>query len=143
MKCFIINLENETEKKQKMEERLHKTSLEYEFFDAVNGVPEGTLYDKTWRDPWYKRPLTEGEIGCSLSPLKSNGSGNPVNPSLKLPVAPVKPSVFKVAITLASISGTKSTIALPFDTETGPTNLIESLSLTSIGPDVINPVSPS
>ena len=76
---FVINLKKDTKKKEKITIRLNNANMlnKTTFFEAVNGTlidnnflkeKNITIYDK-WLDPFTKRPITKGEIGCSLSHL--------------------------------------------------------------------------
>lgn len=74
--CFIINLERCPEKRSRMIERMKKyPEIKYEFFNAIDGQNLTDEYMKkneysildVWMDPFHKRKITKGEIGCSLS----------------------------------------------------------------------------
>ena len=76
---FVINLKRDKEKKQRITQRLTNSNIidKTTIIEAVNGnlVDDNflkekniTIYEK-WSDPLTKRPITKGEIGCSLSHL--------------------------------------------------------------------------
>jgi len=74
--CFIINLSRCSEKKEKMIKKLSEIpELKYEFFNAIDGQEIDKNYlDNNgfellngWNDPFHKRKITKGEIGCTLS----------------------------------------------------------------------------
>lgn len=74
MKVYCINLKRSTERRAKMEVELGKTSLPYEFIDAIDGR---AMSDKEIKRVYsnirtlFRRglPMTRGEIGCVLSHL--------------------------------------------------------------------------
>lgn len=72
---YVINLKRRPERRLQMEKSLHEMGLRALFFDAVDGRK---LTDESlrqlgisvmpgYRDPYHKRPMTMGEIGCFLS----------------------------------------------------------------------------
>lgn len=70
MRTFIINLKDNTTRRNAMQTQLDKTSLNYQFIEAVNGA---SLSDSELKKRVADYPdcmLTKGEIGCALSHLK-------------------------------------------------------------------------
>ena len=72
--CYIINLEYETEKHNKMETLVNESGMRAIFIDAIVGakLTERDLnkyYDKSRAKLIIGRELTVGEIGCALSHL--------------------------------------------------------------------------
>ena len=69
---FIINLEHETQKRERVEEQLRRENMTYEVVRAVDGQ-NGRLEEYTfsvhpqWSDPFTHKNMTKGEIGCALS----------------------------------------------------------------------------
>ena len=68
MKIFIINLKRDSDKREKMKQKLDKLNINYEFFDAIDGTntEHGGIYTG-WVDSYHNRYITKGEVGCSLS----------------------------------------------------------------------------
>jgi collagen beta-1,O-galactosyltransferase len=72
-KIFIINLERDYERKQKLELQLQKENItSYEFINAVDGQNDDLQkYNfqviPDWIEPYSSKIMTKGEIGCSLS----------------------------------------------------------------------------
>lgn len=68
MKIFIINLKRDNEKRKKMKNKLDKLNLNYEFFEAIDGLntDHSGIYTG-WIDSYHNRYITKGEVGCSLS----------------------------------------------------------------------------
>ena len=72
---YMINLERRTDRRMKMEVGMRELGLEYKYFPAVDGrtlSPEkvkelGIVPMTEFRDPFFERPITMGEIGCFLS----------------------------------------------------------------------------
>lgn len=73
---FIINLERCPEKRTRMIQKMEKyPEIKYEIFNAIDGQMLTEEYMKQnnyhtldeWLDPFHKRKITKGEIGCSLS----------------------------------------------------------------------------
>lgn len=70
-----INLERRPERRQRMEHNFHEMGLDAELLPAVDGsllTPErlvelGVKVLPSYADPYHKRPMTLGEIGCFLS----------------------------------------------------------------------------
>ena len=76
---YVINLEHHKSKKERIIKRLKNAQIfdKTIIFNAINGnnIDNNFLmsnnikiYDN-WSDPNTKRPITKGEIGCSLSHL--------------------------------------------------------------------------
>jgi len=69
---FIVHLEQEQEKRQRLEEQLQREKVSYEFVRAVDGQNDD-LGQYTfsilpqWTDPFTRKTLTRGEVGCALS----------------------------------------------------------------------------
>jgi GR25 family glycosyltransferase involved in LPS biosynthesis len=90
IKIYIINLKRRPEKREYMEKQLEKQGIPLtavEFIDAVDGnnLTEEQLNSMNirvhpWFDPYSKRAITKGEIGCALSHVlvwnKIKESGN-------------------------------------------------------------------
>lgn len=71
---FIINMSSKVDRKKHMLKQIRNLSNDFkvEFFEAIDGNNENELSKykfKTaqWFDPFNKKPLTKGEIGCALS----------------------------------------------------------------------------
>jgi glycosyl transferase family 25 len=69
---FVVNLEKDKAKKQKIQKLCDKFNLEVEFICAVNGndltkTEIDNIYDKNNSLKNIDRELTKGEIGCALS----------------------------------------------------------------------------
>lgn len=76
--CYIINLKKCPNKKENMIKRLNKYSdIKYNIYEAIDGQLINNEYLKNnnisicekWKDPYYNRKITLGEIGCTLSHL--------------------------------------------------------------------------
>lgn len=72
MKVYCINLKRSTDRRAKMEAELAKTSLPYEFIDAVDGRLLNAEEKRRVYSLWRTRfrcglGLTGGELGCALS----------------------------------------------------------------------------
>ena len=72
MKTFIINLDNEKQRKKYMEAEMKKLHISnFTFFKAINGETELHNYSfklmNNWKDVFKNRPITMGEIGCAIS----------------------------------------------------------------------------
>ncbi len=74
--CFIINLKRCPEKRQRIEDRMKRfPEISYEIYDAIDGQELTDEYMEkynystldSWNDPFHKRKITKGEIGCTLS----------------------------------------------------------------------------
>lgn len=71
----LINLKRRPERRLKMEHNFNEIGLEVELLQAVDGsllTPErlvelGVEVMPAYADPFHKRPMTMGEIGCFLS----------------------------------------------------------------------------
>jgi procollagen-lysine,2-oxoglutarate 5-dioxygenase len=69
---FIVHLEHEVDKRKQLEEQLQREQLTYEFVRAVDGQ-NGDLELHSfsvlpqWTEPFTRKPMTKGEIGCALS----------------------------------------------------------------------------
>ena len=68
MKVFIINLKRDIEKRNKIKNRLDRLNINYEFFEAIDGIntKHNGIYTG-WVDSYHNRYVTKGEVGCSLS----------------------------------------------------------------------------
>ena len=72
---YIINLERRPERKEAMAKRMDILGIDATFWKAVDGklINEEFLKEKgikflpNYEDPYHKRPMTYGEIGCFLS----------------------------------------------------------------------------
>lgn len=72
---YMINLKRRTERRLKMEESLKELGLDFTHFEAVDGktltdevlVQKGITLMPEYADPYHKRVMTMGEIGCFLS----------------------------------------------------------------------------
>lgn len=72
---FMINLKRRTERREKMEITMKELGLDYTYFEAFDGktltdevlVDMGITLMPEYADPYHKRPMTMGEIGCFLS----------------------------------------------------------------------------
>ena len=74
MNTFIINLRQNTTRKDNIISGIKKTNIDnYDFFEAVDGNCDNELnkYEfsimENWHDPYKDRYITVGEIGCALS----------------------------------------------------------------------------
>ena len=80
IKSFVINLASRSDRYKSFLKDVKKiksdsVELDLERFEAVNGMQydhtrllsEGMDTYRTWRDPYWNRKLTKGEIGCLLS----------------------------------------------------------------------------
>ena len=75
---YLINLLRRSERRKKMYHSFDELGLEVKFFEAVDGskLNESYLADlgikqlSDYKDPWAKRDMTYGEIGCFLSHYK-------------------------------------------------------------------------
>lgn len=74
-KIYIINLKRRPERRLRMEKTLEVIGLQAEFWDATDGRnltikglrDMGVSVMAGYTDPYHKRPMTMGEIGCFLS----------------------------------------------------------------------------
>lgn len=74
-KIVMINLRRRPERRLKMEHNFNEIGLEVELLPAVDGslltaerlVELGVEVMPAYADPFHKRPMTMGEIGCFLS----------------------------------------------------------------------------
>ncbi|XP_062562342.1 glycosyltransferase 25 family member [Armigeres subalbatus] len=72
---YMINLERRPERRKKMFSNFDELGLDVEFFPAVDGrqlnddklQEMGIRFLPGYADPYHKRPMTMGEIGCFLS----------------------------------------------------------------------------
>lgn len=72
MNIFVINLEQDKEKKNQMKQILNQYSNNYHFFTAINGREISSKYQEVninldWYDPFYHTHISQGEVGCALS----------------------------------------------------------------------------
>ncbi|XP_055705796.1 glycosyltransferase 25 family member [Phlebotomus papatasi] len=76
-RIFMVNLKRRPERRWKMEGSFRELGLDVEYFEAVDGreIDEEFLNDweidflPGYADPYHKRPMTMGEVGCFLSHL--------------------------------------------------------------------------
>ena len=74
-KIYIINLKRRMERRLRMEKTLEVIGLQAEFWEATDGRnltgeglrEMGVTVMPGYKDPYHKRPMTMGEIGCFLS----------------------------------------------------------------------------
>uniref|UniRef100_A0A0R3RHK0 Glycosyltransferase 25 family member n=1 Tax=Elaeophora elaphi TaxID=1147741 RepID=A0A0R3RHK0_9BILA len=73
-KIYVINLERRNDRKAKMMELLKLMGYEYTWWKATDGhhLDSEHLYKEIkflpgYEDPYYKRPMKKGEVGCFLS----------------------------------------------------------------------------
>ncbi|KAL4002017.1 Glycosyltransferase 25 (LPS biosynthesis protein) family protein [Acanthocheilonema viteae] len=73
-KIYVINLERRNDRKAKMMELLKLMGFEYTWWKATDGhhLDSEPLYSEIkflpgYEDPYYKRPMKTGEVGCFLS----------------------------------------------------------------------------
>lgn len=72
---YMINLKRRPERRMKMENSFRELGIEYTYFEAVDGkqltdnflLEKGIKLMSQYEDPYHKRPMTMGEIGCFLS----------------------------------------------------------------------------
>ncbi|KAG5670382.1 hypothetical protein PVAND_000652 [Polypedilum vanderplanki] len=72
---FMINLKRRTERKLRMEMTLRELGIDYTYFEAIDGkkitsetlVERGIKFMPEYEDPYHKRPMKMGEVGCFLS----------------------------------------------------------------------------
>lgn len=72
---YMINLKRRTERRKKMESAMKELGLDFTYLEAVDGktltddvlVQKGIALLPEYADPYHKRPMTMGEIGCFLS----------------------------------------------------------------------------
>lgn len=72
---YMINLKRRPERREKMERTLKELGLDFTYLEAVDGklLTDEILAQKDitllpeYADPYHKRPMTMGEIGCFLS----------------------------------------------------------------------------
>ena len=72
MYVFIVNLEHEHVKRAIVEEQLQREHVSYEFVRAVDGQNDDLdqysfLILPQWAEPFTRKTITKGEIGCALS----------------------------------------------------------------------------
>ena len=86
---YVVSLRSAVERRARCVEILGRLGISFEFFDAVEGAALseaeiGAVYDAGRNAREYKRPLSRGEIGCSLSHyelwkrIAAGGSGGAV-----------------------------------------------------------------
>ncbi|XP_059622938.1 glycosyltransferase 25 family member [Phlebotomus argentipes] len=74
-KIFMVNLKRRPERRAKMEGNFRELGLDVEYFEAVDGKMIDEDFLESWQidflpeyfDPYHKRPMTMGEVGCFLS----------------------------------------------------------------------------
>jgi len=74
-RIWIINLQRYPENRQKITSQINSlpdnVKDKFVFFKAIDGreIPDDIEFtaDKTWSDPFHKKSITQGEIGCALS----------------------------------------------------------------------------
>lgn len=72
---YMINLLRRPERRLKMDATLRELGLDYAYLEAVDGktltddilIQKGITLMPEYADPYHKRPMTMGEIGCFLS----------------------------------------------------------------------------
>lgn len=72
---YMINLLRRPERRAKMDATLREIGLDYTYLEAVDGktltdealVQKGITLMPEYVDPYHKRPMTHGEVGCFLS----------------------------------------------------------------------------
>ncbi|XP_053208665.1 glycosyltransferase 25 family member-like [Panonychus citri] len=72
---YVINLDRRTERKEAMSKRMDILGINATFWPAVDGKlineeylkKRGIKFLPDYEDPYHKRPMTFGEIGCFLS----------------------------------------------------------------------------
>ncbi|EKT54127.1 glycosyltransferase family 25 protein [Providencia burhodogranariea] len=72
---YVISLTSEHERRKNISDQLKKFNLDFSFYDAIDFrfTDESTVNSYVINDTEYNkpsRPLTKGEIGCTLSHLK-------------------------------------------------------------------------
>ena len=75
---YMINLKRRPERKIKMEATMKELGLDFKYFEAVDGktltdeilIDMGITLLPEYSDPYHKRRMTMGEIGCFLSHFK-------------------------------------------------------------------------
>uniref|UniRef100_A0A6B2EBA8 Putative glycosyltransferase 25 family member n=1 Tax=Phlebotomus kandelakii TaxID=1109342 RepID=A0A6B2EBA8_9DIPT len=76
-RIFMVNLKRRPERRRKMEGSFRLLGLDVEYFEAVDGKKIDEEFLSRWKidflpeyaDPYHKRPMTMGEVGCFLSHL--------------------------------------------------------------------------
>ncbi|XP_050432465.1 glycosyltransferase 25 family member [Adelges cooleyi] len=74
-KIYVINLARRTERRKRMRYCLNELGLNATFVEATDGKAlsdtdlehMGVRLMPGYKDPYYKRPITKGEIGCFMS----------------------------------------------------------------------------
>lgn len=72
---YMINLKRRPERRIKMELTMNELGLDFEYFEAFDGktltdevlIEKGITLLPEYSDPYHKRRMTMGEIGCFLS----------------------------------------------------------------------------
>lgn len=72
---FMINLKRRPERRLKMELTMKEIGIDYKYLEAVDGkkltddilAQKGIQFMTGYEDPYHKRPMKMGEIGCFLS----------------------------------------------------------------------------
>lgn len=71
-KVYVINLDRRQDRMQSMRANMHALGIDFRRVTAVDGSSSGELPATVepmegYLDPYHKRPMTRGEIGCFLS----------------------------------------------------------------------------
>ncbi|CEF67199.1 Glycosyltransferase 25 family member [Strongyloides ratti] len=76
-KIYLINLKRRSERMEKMDEILKTVGFMYERWEAVDGkklsdedISKTIKFLPNYMDPYHKRPMKKGEIGCFMSHYK-------------------------------------------------------------------------
>lgn len=71
MRIFVISLISSEDRREYMKQEMGKHVIAFEFFDAIKIKNRGELdnYDWAYREKFFGRQMSNGEIGCYLSHL--------------------------------------------------------------------------